>query len=141
MSQEVVTEIELDHPISIVSDLLCDVRNYRKWSRIFSFRFAQPRSGGRALLMARLAGPAVAAIPVKFDRLEPETEVRWSGGFEFAAHGSHYLIMEALDDNRTRLIHGEVFTGPVIDLAWGAVGDNLSKAYSAFNREVARRLG
>lgn len=141
MSQEVVAEIELDHPITAVSDLLCDVEHYKDWSRVFSFRFAQARPGGRALLMARLAGPVVAAIPVKFDNLDPEREVRWSGGFKVAAHGSHYLKMEKIDEDRTRLIHGEVFTGPAIELPWNAISGNLTRAYHAFNREVQRQLG
>lgn len=139
MSHEVRTEIELDAPISRVWELLADIDHYKNWNRIFSFSMAKPEPGGRGVLWARL-GPAKTPLPIRFDVVEPEVELRWHGGFKKVVHGSHYLKLEELPENRTRLVHGEEFSGFVIDAVWTQLSKQLPAAYKAFNRALEREL-
>lgn len=139
MAQEVLTEIELDAPIDIVWGVLADIESWPSWTRIFGFKFGKLKTGGRAVLMARV-GPGVAALPIRFDVVDRERELRWHGGIPGVVHGSHYLKLEDAGNGRTRLIHGEDFSGLVINATWGAIGKQLPGAYKAFNRDLARRV-
>ncbi len=140
MSQEIRTEVELDATPDEVWNLLSDVSSWREWSKVFSFLRPNARPGGFAVLLASVGGPLPAALPVRFDVFDTRREIRWHGGTRLAAHGSHYLQLEPLPGERTRLVHGEVFSGPLIKAGWPLLGNKLPGAYHAFNKEVARRL-
>lgn len=140
MTKEVRTEIELDAPIDIVWGVLEDIDGWPSWTRIFGFKFATLKTGGRAVLLARV-GPAATPLPIKFDVVNRERELRWHGGVPGIVHGSHYLKLEDAGNDRTRLIHGEDFSGLIISASWRLIGDQLPGAYKAFNRDLARKLG
>lgn len=139
MTRDVLTEIELDAPIGKVWSLLSDVDSWDTWTSIFNFKMANLKPGGRALLLAKV-GPAPAPLPVKFDVVEKERELRWHGGVPGVVYGSHFLKLEKVDASRTRLIHGEEFSGLVINASWGLLGKQLPAAYKAFNRHLQKRL-
>lgn len=141
MSTDVVVESEINAPIEKVWDLLANVEGYRDWSRVFSFVKAKAEPGGWAILKARLAGPVAMFVPVRFDTFDEQREIRWHGGVGPVAYGSHYLKLQAIDENTTLLTHGEDFTGVAIKAGWGLIGKQLPGAYKAFNREVQRKLG
>lgn len=140
MAQEVRTEIELDAPVGKVWALLADIDSWDDWNSVFRFRRADARQGGRGLLLAKV-GPVAVPLPIQFDVVDKERELRWHGGLPHVVHGSHYLKLEALENNRTRLVHGEDFSGIVISASWRLIGKQLPAAYRAFNRALERRLG
>lgn len=140
MSHDVRTEIELDAPIDKVWALLADVENYGDWNGIFRFSRANLKPGGRGILWAKVGAPFQVPLPVKFQVVDEESELRWQGGFGPVVHGSHYLQLEALPNNRTRLVHGETFSGIVIDATWKAIAKGLPGAYKAFNKKLAQAL-
>lgn len=139
MPHDVHTQIELEAPIGKVWSLLADINSWDTWTPIFNFKMASLKPGGRALLLAKV-GPAPAPLPVKFDVVDKERELRWHGGVKGMLYGSHFLKLEKIDENRTRLIHGEEFSGLVISASWGLLGKQLPAAYKAFNRHLSRRL-
>ncbi len=139
MANEVKTEIEIDAPVSRVWALLQDIEHYKSWNRIFNFTHANLKPGGRGILWARV-GPAVTPLPVRFDVVEPECELRWHGGLQKLGYGSHYLRLEALPDDRTLLTHGEEFSGLLFNASWKLLGKQLPGAYKAFNKALVREL-
>lgn len=140
MSHEVQTQIELDAPVSKVWALLEDVDNYGNWNKVFKFSRANLQEGGRAILWAKVGAPVAAPLPVKFQVVQAEKELRWQGGFGPVVHGSHYLKLEALPNDRTRLTHGEEFRGVIIDASWKKIAEVLPGAYHAFNKALVRAL-
>ncbi len=140
MSHDVSTEIELDAPIAKVWAILEDVEKYGDWNGIFKFTRANLKVGGRAILWAKVGAPFQVPLPVKFQVVDEEKELRWAGGFGPVVHGSHFLKLESLPNDRTRLTHGETFSGVVIDASWKAIGKGLPGAYKAFNKKLAQKL-
>lgn len=140
MSHDVCTEIELDAPVDQVWALLEDVENYANWNSIFSFKRTNLKPGGRGILLAKVGAPFKVPLPVKFQVVEPNKELRWQGGFGPVVHGSHFLKLEELPNNRTKLTHGETFSGVVIDASWKAIAKGLPGAYKAFNKKLAQKL-
>jgi hypothetical protein len=139
MGHDVLTTIELDAPISEVWAVLEDVHSWEEWSRIFRFSRATVEPGGAGLLWARV-GPAAIPLRVKFQVIDNESELRWTGGIGGVLHGSHFLKLEVIDENRTRLIHGETFDGVIISASWKLLAGQLPAAYKAFNKELRRKL-
>ena len=140
MSHEVRTEIELDASVDKVWALLEDVENYGDWNKIFRFTRSNLKAGGRGILWAKVGAPFQVPLPVKFQVVEVGKELRWQGGVSPVVHGSHYLKLEALPNDRTRLVHGEEFSGAVINASWKAIGKQLPGAYHAFNKALVRAL-
>lgn len=140
MAHDVLTEIELDAPVDKVWALLEDVENYSDWNSIFSFSRTNLKEGGRGILWAKVGAPFKVPLPIKFQVVDEEKELRWQGGFGPVVHGSHFLKLESLPNKRTRLTHGETFSGVVIDASWNAIGKGLPGAYRAFNKKLAQKL-
>jgi len=139
MAKQILTEIDIDAPIAAVWAVLEDIQNWPEWNRAFSFRKADFRPRGRATLMAGL-GSASLPLPVRFEVIDKQKELRWHGGKKGLAYGSHYLKLQSLDQTRTRLIHGEEFSGAIVQLSWPLLKKPLPAAYKAFNRALKKRL-
>lgn len=140
MAHEVRTEIELDAPVSEVWEVLENVQAFGDWNRIFRFSNVKFKPGGRAVLWAKVGAPFQVPLPVKFEVIEPEQELRWHGGLSGVVHGSHYLKLKALPADRTLLVHGEEFSGLIIDATWKGLSRQLPAAYHAFNKALVRKL-
>lgn len=139
MAKAVRTEIELNAPPAAVWALLADVEHWQNWNNIFFFSKADLRVNGKAMLKVGL-GPTAAPVPVRFQTVAEQQELRWHGGLSAIGYGSHYIKLEAMPNNRTRLIHGEEFKGAAISLAWPAMKRSLPKLYRKFNQQVAAAL-
>ncbi|MDX1496337.1 MAG: SRPBCC domain-containing protein [Salinisphaeraceae bacterium] len=139
MPRDILTEAEINAPISRVWNVLADIDTWDTWTSIFNFKKAKLEPGGRGLLLARV-GPGAAPLPIRFDVVDNEREIRWHGGVPGVLHGSHFLKLEKIDDKTTRLIHGEEFTGLVINASWKLIGDQLPAAYDKFNRDLISRM-
>ena len=124
MPRDVLTEAELDAPIDEVWAVLMDIDSWENWTNIFKFTRARLEEGGSAILWARV-GPAATPLPIKFDVIEEESELRWHGGLPGVVYGSHFIKLERIDAQRTRLIHGEEFSGLVISASWPLIGKQL----------------
>ena len=67
-------------------------------------------------------------------------EFRWVGKLmtKGIADGEHYFILEQLDSKKTKLIHGENFTGLLSGLLMTMVGEDTEKGFISMNKALAR---
>ena len=65
-------------------------------------------------------------------------ELRWIGklGVQGVFDGEHYFILEKLDDNRTRLLHGEEFSGFLVPIIWSLIADSTLKGFTNHNQSL-----
>jgi hypothetical protein len=133
-------EIIIDAPPSEVWKHLIDVQRHREWSEHFQL-LGEPVVGGPARIQFKLLG-FETRVPVVIQKVDEARELRWHGGPKGVAFGSHYFILEPLDDGtRTRFRHGEEFSGVLAKLVvrgldWGRGGPS----YSGFNEDLRRRV-
>jgi len=141
----VQTSLVIDAPADAIWRVLTDFGSHDAWNPVLK------KMRGRASVGADLdfvlhIGPLRAPIAARVVCADGR-ELRWEGprvkAFAPVARGSHYFRLEALDERRTRLVHGEEFGGPVFALPWKVLGPRVQKSYEALNhalaREVARR--
>lgn len=119
--RHIETEIEIEASASRVWSLLTDFIHMPSWNP-----FIKEISGNLAegeTLSVRVAPPGKGAMQFKpvIVALRPERELRWVGRV-FARglfDGEHYFQLEPLDQDRTRLKHGEIFSGILVPvLSW-----------------------
>ncbi len=69
-------------------------------------------------------------------------EFRWIGklGVKGVADGEHYFILEAEGDNKTKLIHGESFTGILSGLLMKILGQDTHKGFNSMNEALKIRV-
>ena len=134
------TEIIIDAPPAEVWKHLAEVDRYDEWSDHFWLR-GEPVVGGPGRIEFKLFGIPTGAN-VKFQTVDPPRELRWHGGPRGVAFGSHFFILEPLDDGtRTRFRHGETFTGVLATLVVRLLEtERGGPSYNGFNEALRLRV-
>lgn len=133
------TEATIDAPPAAVWAQLIDVSQHDAWSQHFQLR-GEPVVGGPGRIEFSLFGMSTGA-DVAYQEVDAPRELRWHGGPRGVAYGSHFCILESLDGGRrTRLRHGETFSGVLAPLVWLLLTANLGPSYKGFNEDLRRRV-
>ena len=132
------TEAELEAPSSIVWRVWSDLESHSIWNPVMT------RVHGRAELGAEVAVGFRAGVFVVVrcvvDGLEPERRLSWTGGTRGLMRGHHYFECLPLPNDRTRIIHGETFSGLLVPPLWPLLTPQLKKNYRAMNRALAAHV-
>lgn len=130
--QRVLTEVVIQRPASEVWNIIADVDNYGAWNPMYRFEKTRLVEGSKAVLVITM-GRFPARLTVEVEEVADGRIFRWGSGVSFIG-GSHYLKVEALDENSCRLEHGEQFRG--LGLVWKFMVDKVHAQY----QDVADRL-
>ena len=137
----VLTSLAIDASPRRVWEVLTDFDAYREWNPLI--RAPRGRAVAGEPFDFRLAlGPIAVPIAARVVRADGQ-ELRWEGPRNRLqaplGRGSHYFRLEPLGPDRTRLVHGEAFDGPLFGLSWRLVGPRLQEAYASLNRAIKAR--
>jgi hypothetical protein len=141
-AREIATEIEIDAPPARVWGVLVDTPRYPQWNPFivelqgelsaaqeikFSFRIPPaPRLPGRATVLKVVSG----------------VELRWAGRllWPWLFRAEHYHLLVPVEGGRTRLEHGEIFSGLAAALAWPLLRVFAQPGYARFNQALRERV-
>lgn len=106
-------EIRAEAVVPVDADTLWSTLEQREWpwSRLMAGLGARAPGGASVLRLRALLGSSVP-IPVRVLVVEPGRELRWRGGIPWVFVGEHYIRLER-EGSRTRVTHGEIFTGVI----------------------------
>lgn len=73
-------------------------------------------------------------------KFEPKKEFRWKGklGIQGIFDGEHYFILEEVDNNQTKLIHGEKFSG-ILVYVMGNVLEKTKIGFELMNEALKKQ--
>lgn len=120
MARQLNTEIEINASAQRVWDILTDFASYSRWNSFI------PRISGKVEENAtlffifttpfRVRSPAIG----KMLKVVPQKELRWAGQLPIPGliRAEHYHVIEPLSPTRIRFIHGEIFTGVLVNPLW-----------------------
>ena len=132
----VLTSLAIDAPVKKVWGIITDLDSYEECNPINLKPRGDLRPGGAFDFKIKL-GAIEAPIAASIERADG-TELRWEGPRNALqkplATGNHFFRLEAIDDDRTRLVHGEKFSGPLFTLPWRFLGPQLENGYALLNR-------
>ena len=137
-TREVQTQVTIEAPRLVVWRVLLDVARYSTWSP--SFRFGGTLRAGSSVWLHLRLHQLPLALRVRVETLEPERELRWTGGPRSLLRGSHYMKLAPASDGRaTALVHGEAFCGLATGLMWPLMESELLRLYRGINEGLAAR--
>ena len=140
MPSEIVTELEIDAPPSLVWKVLCDFEAYPEWNPFVLSMRSQLKEGAKAMAHFDMGFKRPLPMPLRIVTVDPEREFAWAGGTEPFMQGRHYFRLESLPNDRTRLTHGEKFTGVLGGIAAPLVKrSRLAANYDKLNQALATR--
>lgn len=115
---EIKTEIIIDANMHTIWKALIDFKNYDKWNTFITRIDGDPVIGNSLSVTIAPPGLKSNTFNPTVTVINPNFEIRWVGKllFEWIFRGEHYFLLEKINDNTTRLIHGERFTGIIASL-------------------------
>lgn len=135
--KQIKTEIVIDSDISTVWNVLVDFENYPNWNPFIKSIHGE-KSIGETLTVAIKPpdGNGMTFRPVIL-KYEPNKEFRWKGklGITGIFDGEHFFILERINENQTKFIHGENFSGILVALMGGAL-DKTKKGFELMNQAL-----
>ncbi len=137
--KQIQTTIEIDATPDEVWGVLVDFDSHADWNPFFSSIEGSPVVGQQIKIRARKpdGSPGMGFTPTILD-VQPGSLLRWKGKLLVNGifDGEHVFELAALAGGRTRLDHGEVFTGILIPLM-GKVLKGTEAGFNAFNSALA----
>jgi hypothetical protein len=129
--RRIETDIDINAPAAKVWAVLTDFPKMPLWNPFITSIAGRPAAGERLTITIRPPGKSAITLRPTLLAVEPERELRWLGHFIVPGifDGEHYFLLDPLDDNRTRLTHGESFSGLLV----GFLAATLDATETGFN--------
>jgi len=129
--RRIETRIVIETPTSRVWALLTDFPGMPAWNPFIRAIAGELATGAR--LSVTIAPPGRSAMRFKptITAFAPSRELRWLGHLFVPGifDGEHYFLLDAIGDGRTRVTHGELFSGLLV----GFLGRALDATEAGFN--------
>ena len=132
--QSIRSGIEIEATGDRVWQNLSDLEQYRHWNRSTRFNTA-PKAGKVQLMLVKL-GVLWLPVPVLIQHCNARQGLRWIGGIPGLITGSHYFQPQAIDQNRSRLAHGEDFSGLLVPVLLPLLSKVLDALYDTINSDI-----
>lgn len=128
--RKIKTEVIINTPPGKVWEVLTNFENHPKWNPFIKSIVGEKAVDKKiTVLLKPPEGNGMTFKPIIL-KFEPNREFRWKGSFGMKGifDGEHYFVLERISDNQTKFIHGENFSGILVNV----VGKMLDKTRDGF---------
>jgi hypothetical protein len=135
--KKIETEIIIDSNISTVWNVLTDFENHPQWNPfIKSIKGEKVVGKNLTVSLSPPGGKGMTFKPVII-KYEPLKELRWKGklGVKGIFDGEHFFILEELNKEQTKFMHGEIFSGILVSL-WGSTLSKTKEGFELMNESI-----
>src|SRR5262245_57436469 len=139
MRREIASEIEIETDARKVWDILVDFRRYSEWNPFIPWVRGTPVAGATIRFVFQLTRGLPIPACARIFKADAPLELRWAGGIPGLLRAEHYMVLEALTASRTRLRHGEIFTGVLVPFAWLVLARAGPREYRDTNQALKQR--
>jgi hypothetical protein len=142
MAKEIKTTIEIDASVSTIWAVLTDFGRYSEWNPFIRSIRGQAKQGERLEIFIQPPGGNGMTFRPVILALQPEHELRWIGRIMVPGifDGEHQFQLEPMGERRTRLIHGEVFSGLLVPLLWQNLDTQTRQGFEEMNNALKNRV-
>lgn len=136
---ELITEIEIDSTPEKVWHALTDFQAYPEWNPAIRSIDGIPEKGEKIRIFYNPQGSIIQMkFTVEVINCEKGREFRWLGCLLFASlfAGNHYMTIQEVAPNRSKLIHGEVFSGLLKPVVWFLLAKTNNQSFEAMNQAL-----
>ncbi len=137
---ELRSEVEIASPLSIVWDVLTNLRAYAEWNPFIVEAVGELKEGATISTTVNLPGNREQKIRRHVLKLEPKAELRWTATqlMRALAYDEQFFQLRLLEDNHVRLSIGQNISG-VFAPRTPAELSQLSKSLNLLNQAIKRR--
>jgi hypothetical protein len=139
--RRIETEIDINAPAAKVWAVLTDFEHMPLWNPFITAIAGELAPGQRLTVTIRPPGKSGMTFQPTLLKVAPERELRWLGHFIVSGilDGEHYFLLDPLDTERTRLTHGESFSGLLVGFLQGTL-DATETGFNAMNAALKRQV-
>lgn len=140
--KELKTEIEINGSTEKVWEVLTDFSSFPKWNPFIKKIEGELNIGAKLkVFMEPPGGKGMTFKPV-VKILEPKTEFRWLGNLLIPGifDGEHIFQLEQIDNNKTKFIHRENFSGLLVPLFWKSLTSNTRRGFEEMNKALKEKV-
>jgi len=133
--RNIKTEVVINASVEEVWNVLMDHQSYPKWNPFIKQISGSTQPGNYLQVMLQSEGNK----PMQFKPIvlsnSLNNEFRWKGKLFIKGlfDGEHYFLLEKIDDNHTKFIQGENFTGLLSGLLFKMIGKDTEDGFNAMN--------
>jgi hypothetical protein len=133
------TKIEINRPVAEVWKQLTDFEAYTDWNPIIKTLEGEMKEGNK--LKAYII-PLKQKLSVKLLEFQEEKAMAWEGSLisNRLTRVYHYYHLEALEEERTLLKHGETFSGALAWMIPVFVLQKNERLFNLHNQRLKKRL-
>jgi hypothetical protein len=143
MPRSIHTEVTIDAPAEMVWEVLTDFATYPEWNGHTHIE-GEAREGARLTVSP---GPEAGRLPtfrptvLRAGPVDEDYELAWLGHLYVRGlfDGEHSFRVEAVDDEHSRLVQSESFSGALAGLVLRFVGDDTEATFQAVNEALKAR--
>ncbi|PSB08160.1 SRPBCC domain-containing protein [filamentous cyanobacterium CCP1] len=142
VAKEINTSIEIDAPAEAVWEVLTDFSHYSQWNPFIRSIHGEAKQGETLEVSIQPPGSNGMTFRPVILTLQPGCELRWLGRLLLPGifDGEHRFQIEPLGENRTRLIHGEVFSGLLVPFLWSSLDKQTRQGFEEMNHALKRQV-
>ena len=135
--KNIQTEILINTDITKAWDVLMNFDNYPEWNPFITSISGERKLGSRLTVSINPPGGKGMTFKPNILTLEANKEFRWKGklGINGIFDGEHYFILESVDKDITKFIHGEKFSGLLVPFV-SKMLDKTQKGFLLMNESI-----
>jgi hypothetical protein len=137
--KNIQTEILILADTAKVWDVLMNFDSYPKWNPFITSISGERKLGNRLTVSINPPGGKGMTFKPNILTLEANKEFRWKGklGINGIFDGEHYFILESVDKDITKFIHGEKFSGLLVPFV-SKMLDKTHKGFQLMNESIKK---
>ena len=137
---ELRSEVEIAAPISVVWDVLTNLRAYGEWNPFIVQAEGELKQGAIVSTTVNLPGNREQKIRRHVLKLEPKAEIRWTATqlMRVLAYDEQFFQLRTVEDNHVRLSIGQNISGVLAPRTPSELSQ-LSRSLNLLNQAIKRR--
>lgn len=139
--KSISTQININAPTKIIWTILIGFSSYKDWNPFVTRIEGTPVVGNKLSTTISPEGKKPMDFSPTVLVNNQNQEFRWVGHLLMKGvfDGEHYFKLESIDENTTRFIHGENFSGLLVGPLFGVVKDSTTKGFEDMNKALKVR--
>ena len=141
MSKEISTEIEINASADAVWRELVNFVAYPAWNPFIQFIDGNLSQGGRLSILICPPNNKGMRFNPAIRELEENKKIVWLGRVLFPGlfDGEHSFELMPLNENKTRFVHKEKFSGILVPLFWAKLDKDTRQGFVNMNKALKAR--
>jgi hypothetical protein len=137
-NRNIETSIVIERGPEQVWAAIAEIDQYANWSPFIKSIEGELKIGAQLEVLIMPEGEDGMKFTPEVLVADTNRELRWIGklGVHGVFDGEHHFILEKLDGNRTRLLHGEKFSGLLTPIIWSSIVDSTLKGFTDHNQSL-----